>query len=99
MCIRDRPWINGRIWRLIRRRRAIFKQSGRSPRWGRWKKIIEDLIKQRRDSYFTVQKTIILEEEKSRVFFKNVRKYKSSDKPPVFDVKTLCPGESDLEVE
>ena len=41
--------------------------------------------------------TIILEEEKSRVFF-YVRKYKSWDKPPVFDVRTLCPGETEAQV-
>ena len=26
-----------------------------------------------------------------------MRQYKSADKPPVFDVKTLCPGDTDLE--
>ena len=91
-------WINARIRQLIRRRRAIFKESGRNAKWRRWKKFIEELIKTRRDGYFAVQKTIILDEEKSRVFFKNVMRYKSSDKPPVFDVRSLCPGKSDLEV-
>ena len=32
------------------------------------------------------------------MFFKNVRKYKSSDKPPVFDVRSLMPGKTDLEM-
>ena len=48
------PWINARIRRLIRRRRAIFKQYGRNAKWRRWKRFIEDLIQKRRDGYFAV---------------------------------------------
>ena len=56
------------------------------------------MIRTRRDNYFAVQKKIILADDGSRVFFKNVKRYKSSDKPAVFDVKTLCPGDSDQAV-
>ena len=103
MCIRDSkstdlPWINNRIRRLVRRRRAIFRQEGRGRNWRRQKKLTDDLIRKRRDAYFAVQKKIILADDGSRVFFKNVRQYKSADKPTVFDVRTLCPGDSDLAV-
>lgn len=55
------------------------------------------MIKTRRDKYFAVQKVQILAEDAARFFFKNVRKYKSTGKPAVFDVRTLCPGKLDLE--
>ena len=35
---------------------------------------------------------------KKQFFFKNVRNYKSSDKPPVFNVRSLCPGKCDADV-
>ena len=43
------PWINKRIRRLIRRRRAVFKLEGRKSKWKRLKKFTEELIKERRD--------------------------------------------------
>ena len=84
----DLPWINSYIRRQIRRRHAIFREHGRSDRWHRQKIRTDNLIKVRRDKYFEVQKKIILAEDGSRVFFKNVRRYKSADKPSIFDVRS-----------
>ena len=80
----DLPWINSYIKRQIRRRRAIFKLHGRSDRWHRQKKRTDELIRIRRDKYFAHQKKIILANDANRVFYKNVRRFKSSDKPPRF---------------
>ena len=88
----DLPWINTRIRRKIARRKVIFRDEGRSARWRRHKQITDRLIKDRREGYFSVQKVHILAKDASRVFLKNVRRYKSADKPPVFDVRTLMPG-------
>ena len=94
----DLPWVNSRIRRRIKQRKAIFRCEGRSARWRRHKNKTEELIATRREGYFRVQKDIILATDGSCVFFKNVRRYKSADKPPEFDVRTLCPGASDPEV-
>ena len=56
------------------------------------------MIKDRRDKYFAYQKIHILAKDASRVFFKNVRRYKSADKPPLFDVRALRSGVPDPEV-
>ena len=80
------------------RGRRVFKVEGRSGDWRRLKRLTDEMIKRRREQYFAVQKTIILADDGSRVFFKNVRQYKSADKPTVFDVRSLCPGEEDLAV-
>ena len=58
----------------------------------------DEMIRERRDRYFENQKKYILAVDGARVFFKNVQKYKSSDKPAVFDVRSLCPGNTDGEV-
>ena len=68
----DLPWINARVRKRIRRRKAVFKAEGRSARWRRHKAITDDLIRRRRDGYFAVQKIQILAKDASRVFFKNV---------------------------
>ena len=94
----DLPWINDRIRKKIARRKAIFKAEGRSARWRRHKVITNDMIRKRRDGYFDGQRIQILAADACRVFFKNVRRYKSADKPPEFDVRTLLPGMGDQEV-
>ena len=88
----DLPWINNDIRRKIVRRKAIFRDEGRSARWRRHKTITDRIIKDRRERYFGNQKMHILAKDAARVFFKNVRRYKSVDKPPVFDVRSLRPG-------
>ena len=91
----DLPWINGGIRKKIERRMSIFKDKGRSVRWRRQEVITHRMIKERRGRYFANQKIYILTKDASRVFFKNVRRYKSADKPPEFDVRSLRPGIGD----
>ena len=71
---------------------AIFRAEGRSARWRRAKVKIDALIATRMEHYFAGQKRHILAEDGYRVFFKNVRRYKSADKPEEFDVRSLFPG-------
>ena len=78
----DLPWISNRIRKKIARRKAVFKYEGRLARWRRHKAITDRMIKDRRDRYFANQKIYLLAKDSSRVFFKNVRRYKSADKPP-----------------
>ena len=65
----DLQWINSKIRKKIKQRKAIFKSEGRTARWRRFKARTDDLIKTRRDNYFVVQKVQILDEDSSRVFF------------------------------
>ena len=56
----DLPWINSKIRKKIKQRKAIFRNEGRSARWRRFKARTDYLIKTRRDNYFVVQKVQIL---------------------------------------
>ena len=92
----DLPWVNNLVRKKVRKRMAIFRAEGRSARWRRTKEKVDQLIESRMVHYFAGQKVQILAEDGHRVFFKNVRRYQSSDKPEEFDVRTLFPGgESD----
>ena len=77
----DLPWINAKIRKKIARQKAIYRDKGRSVRWRRHKVITDRMIKERRDRYFVNQKIHILVKDASRVFFKNVRRYKSAETP------------------
>ena len=52
----DLPWVNSRIRRRIKQRKAIFRCEGRLARWRRHKAKTEEIIAARRDGYFRVKK-------------------------------------------
>ena len=87
----DCPWINDRIRRLIARRKGIHLRESRSRKWRRLKKVIDELILKRKERYLLV-------EDARRNFFRNIKAFKSKDRPCPFDVRSLFPGKSDQEV-
>ena len=106
MCIRDRlitvrkkstdcPWINNRIRKLVRRRKGIYRREGRSPKWRRMKALTDELIKKRRMVYLGSQKECLLAEDATRNFFRNVKAFKTKDRPKPFDPLDLFPGKSE----
>ena len=82
----DPPWYNWRIRKMIKQKRGIYKREGRSPKWRRMKKLLESLVERRREKYAGSQKDALLASDGQRNFFKNVRNYRSAEKPPPFDV-------------
>ena len=94
----DPPWINDKVRRLIKKRRKIYDREGRSKPWKNLKKRSDKLIKKRAARYMERQKQILTSHDATRSFYKNVRAYKSKEKPPQFDVRELYQGEADLQV-
>ena len=82
------PWINDKIRKKIRKRKAIFKSEGRSRRWKRIKKITAKMIKFRREKYMERHKLIITSSDSSAHFFRNVRAYNSPEKPEIWSVNS-----------
>ena len=62
------------------------------------KKLTERMIEKRRGRYALSQKDALMAKDGDRNFFKNVRNYRSKERPVPFDVTTLFPGRSDVEV-
>ena len=60
--------------------------------------MVEDLIEKRRSRYIGSQKDALLASDGDRNFFKNVRNYRSGEKQKPFQVTSLFPGKTDLEV-
>ena len=94
----DPAWYNRTIKKKMAQKMSIYKREGRSPKWRRIKKIIEDLIEKRRERYAGSQKDALLASDGERNFFKNVKSYKCCEREKPFDVTDLFPGKSDQEV-
>ena len=94
----DFPWINKAIRKRIRKRRAIYRDEGRSARLWRLKKTIEDMIRRRQDAYHLYQRQFILDPDSSRHFFRNVKSLPYVEKPKQFDVRSLFPGADDAQI-
>ena len=47
----DCPWINGKIRRLIKKWKGIYRSEGRSEKWRKLKKLTEELLKKRQGVY------------------------------------------------
>ena len=76
----------------------MFKRHGRSKAWKRLKRITKNMIKLRRERYFEEHKIIISSPGASSTFFKNVRAYKTVEKPKIWDIRSVRPLLSDQEL-
>ena len=94
----DPPWINATILRRQRQRRAVYRREGRSAKWKRLKKVVEKIVKKRKEVYEKSQKLVLLEKDAERHFFKNCKNYQAKERPQPFDVRTLLPDMGDMEV-
>ena len=92
------PWYNWKVRKRISQKRGVYRREGRSPKWRRLRKLLEELIKRRRLKYAGSQKDVLLASEGDRCFFKNVKSYSSAERPTPFDVRSLFPGKSEKEV-
>ena len=86
------------IRKLTKRRRKIYDREGRSDYWKKLKKKTDKMIRRRADRYMEKQKKILTAPDAARSFYKNVRAYKSKEKPPAFDVRDLYEGKTDEQV-
>ena len=94
----DPPWINDNVRRLWRKRRKVYDREGRSKLWRKLKNRSDKLIEKRAERYMQKQKQILTAPDATRSFYKNVKAYKSKEKPATFDVRDLYNGKGDSEV-
>ena len=85
----DPPWVNYQVKALAKRRRGIFHREGRSHQWKALMKKSRALVRKRAAKYWENQKRSIMQSDANRAFFKNIKAYKSKEKPPDFNVRSL----------
>ena len=79
-------------------KRGIYRREGRSPKWRRIRKLLEELIERRRAKYCGSQKDALLASDGERAFFKNIQNYRFHGRKDAFDVLSLFPGKTEKEV-
>ena len=94
----DLPWLDSKGKRMIRKKAAIYKSEGKSQRWENHMLKTEEYLEQRRQAFLGRQREKFSGPDAARNFFRNVKAYKSAEKPKEFDIRTLRPNCSEDEV-
>lgn len=67
--------------RLSKKRRRVYDKEGRSARWKKLTKKSKKMYRERAENYMKTQKEKLTGPDAARNFYKNVRAYKSREKP------------------
>lgn len=95
----DDPWINDTILDLMEKRSKIFRNSGeRTAGWKKLNKHITKLVKKRKRKYYDFHGIAMMDPQQTRKFFKNVRAFKDKERPEIWDVRSMWPGKSDIDI-
>ena len=94
----DLPWFNAVAKRMTKKKMAIYKAEGKSPRWHAQCDKLEAYLACGRENFLKSQRDKLLGPTATTNFFKNVRAFKSADRPKQFNIRELRPGRSDMEI-
>ena len=94
----DKKWMTPKIRRLIKIRKRVFKNEGRSKTWKRLKKEIQKLIKIAKSEHFDKIKKLAHEANNPSSYFRAMKKMSSEETTKQWDIRNLFPGLSDAEI-
>lgn len=94
----DDPWLNDVAMKKIKKKREVYKAEGSSDRWWALRADFDRYIEGRRQKYLAKQRNKLTGPQAMKEFYKNVRNYKSPEKPKSFSVTDLRPNMSEREV-
>ena len=94
----DLPWFNRTAKKMVKKKNAIYKAEGQSERWQRQANKVERYLGKGQQIFLQNQREKIVGSSASANFFKNVRAFKSVDKPKDFNICDIRPGKSEREV-
>ena len=94
----DLPWLNDVAMKMIKKKKAIYKAEGKTDRWEAHCIKTEEYIENRRQCYLQRQRDKFSGPDAVKHFFKNVKAFRSADKPKDFDIRELRPGLTDGEI-
>ena len=94
----DLPWLDDKAVKMIKRKKMIYKEESRSPRWIAAREELDGHLEDRRIAYLDRQKTNLTSADASKQFFKNVKNYRTAERVRAFDVTELYPEKNEREV-
>ena len=94
----DLPWLDDLGRKKIRRKKAIYRDEGKSERWKKAQANLEKYMGKRQETFLEKQRNNLLSDDASKNFFKNIKNFSTVEKPKSFSITELRPGKSDKEV-
>ena len=94
----DLPWLNELAKKKIKRKKAIFRDEHKSPRWYEAKEDLEKYLEKRRTLFLEKQRTKVTGNDAAKNFHANVKNYQSAEKPKTFNIMDMRPGKEEREV-
>ena len=94
----DLPWFNDVAKKMTKKKQAIYKSEGKSARWEEITTKLEAYLDKGRQNFLKNQRDKLLGPTASKNFFKNVKAFRTAEKPKNFDIMDLRPGKSEGEV-
>ena len=94
----DLPWLNDTAKKKIKKKKAVYRAEGRSDRWRQLRLDLDTYLDARKTKYLEKQKNRLTDPNASRNFFRNIKNYKTYERPKSFNVSDLRPNSSDIEV-
>ena len=94
----DLPWFNKTARKMVKKKNAIYKAEGQSDRWQRQADKVESYLAKGQQLFLQNQREKIVGAAASANFFKNIKAFKSVNKPKDFNICDIRPGKSEREV-
>ena len=94
----DLPWIDNAAKKKIRKKKAVYKDEGKSPRFIKLQENLERYLDLRRENFLAGQRDKLLSGDAEKHFYKNVKEFKSAEKPAQFSVTDILPEKPESEV-
>ena len=94
----DLPWFNSTARKMAKKKHAIYKAEGQSERWHKQAEKLGKYLDKGQQAFLQNQRTKLTGPDASRNFFKNIKAFKTVDKPKEFNIRDIRPGKSEEEV-
>ena len=94
----DLPWLDERALKMIKKKNAIFKAEGPGNRWENMRRKVDAYLDKRREGFLEKQRDKFIGPQAHVSFFRNVKAFKTAERPRAFDVRELSPGKTDTEI-
>ena len=92
------PWFNEVVKKKIRKKKAVYKDKGRSPRLLAIEAELDRFLARRREKFLGNQRENISSPEATKTLFRNIKAYQNAEMLKTFDVRELRPELSDKEM-
>ena len=94
----DLPWLDAVAKKKIKKKKAVYRDEGKSERWFKVCENLEKYLKMRRESFLENQRNNMCKGSADKHFHKNVKNYQSFEKPKQFNVADIMPNETESTV-